>query len=275
MCIAGCAGTSERKEAQAALNRAQALLAQNELIAARNTIDSVRLLLPQSGGRRLSSKETAILREALTLMRQVEQREAERNIAFCDSALPLRRMELEEWRTNFVLEKDSVYDELGRYVWKENRLERNIERSYVRAEVDERGEIALTGIYFGARPIAHTGLRLSTDNGLYIQTPEIPYDGGLNYRFTDSGNRIEIVTYKGQTGIDALQFIYDNASERIRVEYTGGKPYIIYMGDADKKAITATYRLSHILADIARMENEKAKAQKRIAYLEQANTQSR
>lgn len=55
----------------------------NEFFGAKNEIDSIRTLYP---------KEVKVLKQGLTLMRQVEVKEAERNIAFCDSLL------LSSWR---------------------------------------------------------------------------------------------------------------------------------------------------------------------------------
>ena len=63
------------------------------------------------------------------------------------------------------------------------------------------------------------------------------------------GSTTEVVTYKGEHCVDAVKFIYDNEKERIKVEYTGGKPYIIYMADADKKAIVNTFNLATVLSD--------------------------
>ena len=49
----------------------------------------------------------------------------------------------------------------------------------------------------------HTGIKLSTQDGLFAETPAIPYDGGLNYHFKDLGNTTEVVTYQGEKCEDA------------------------------------------------------------------------
>ena len=125
----------------------------------------------------------------------------------------------------------------------------------------------LASVFYGGHPINHTSIKLSTPDGLYAETASIPYDGGVNYHFKDMGSTTEVVTYKGTNGQDAIKFIYDHAKERIRVEYKGGKPYIIYMAEADKKALVATYNLATALTDIHQMVETKRKALKRIAYL--------
>ena len=125
----------------------------------------------------------------------------------------------------------------------------------------------LASVYYGASPINHTAIKLSIPNGLFAETASIPYDGGVNYRFKDEGFTTEVVTYKGEAGLDAINLIYNNPKERIKVEYQGGKPYTIYMAQADKKALIGTYNLGTVLSDINRMTIEIYKAQKRLEYL--------
>lgn len=248
----------DEKKAQERLDNAKMMYEQNELFAAKNEIDSLRILYP---------KELKVLRQGLTLMRQVEMKEAERNIAFCDSLMPIRLEELETLKKGFVFEKDSIYDEIGKYVWKQQTIERNVERCYIRAGVNERGEMYLASVYFGSRPIDHTGIKVSMKDGSFAETASIPYDGGVNYRFKDLGNTTEVVTYNGENGLDAIKFIYANEKERLKVDYTGGKPYVIYIAEGDKRAIAATYDLATVLSDIETMTTQKDKAVKKIEYL--------
>lgn len=255
--LIGC--NNNEKKAQARLDSARNMYERNELFAAKSEIDSIRILYP---------KEFKVIREGLTLMRQVEQKEAERNLAFCDSLIPIRQQELEGLKKGFNLEKDSTYNEIGNYVSKQQTIERNIQRCYIRSGVNEKGEMYLASVYFGANPLNHTGIKLSTKDGLFAETPAIPYDGGLNYRFKDLGNTTEVVTYQGEKCEDAVKFIFANQKERIKVEYTGGKPYVLYIADADKKAIASTYELATVLSDIEKLTKEKEKAIKKLAYLE-------
>ena len=255
--LTGC--NNDEKKAQARLDSARNMYERNELFAAKSEIDSIRILYP---------KEFKVIREGLTLMRQVEQKEAERNLAFCDSLIPIRQQELEGLKKGFNLEKDSAYNEIGNYVSKQQTIERNIQRCYIRSGVNEKGEMYLASVYFGANPLNHTGIKLSTKDGLFAETPAIPYDGGLNYRFKDLGNTTEVVTYQGEKCEDVVKFIFANQKERIKVEYTGGKPYVLYIADADKKAIASTYELATVLSDIEKLTKEKEKAIKKLAYLE-------
>lgn len=256
MNMSSCNG--DAKKAQERLDKAQSYYEQGDFFSARNEIDSIRALYP---------KEVDALKNALELMRKVDFKESERNLAYCDSLLPIRMQEVEDLKKGFVFEKDSDYQEIGNYIWKQQTIERNVQRCYIRCGVDERGEMYLASVYFGGKPINHTGIRLSAGGDLFAETASIPYDGGINYRFKDMGNTTEVVTYKGDAGKDAVQFIYDNSDKRIKVEYTGGKPYVIYIAEGDKKALTATYNLASVLSDIDHLKTEKQKAEKKQAYL--------
>lgn len=254
--LTGCNGNE--KKAQARLDEAKAMFERNEYSAAKVEIDSIRAQYP---------KEFKVLKAGLGLMRQIEQKEAERNIAFCDSLIPIRHDEFLEVVKGFVYEKDTAYDEIGKFVSKQQTIERNVKRCYVRSGVNENGEMYISSVFFGPKPIKHTGMKLSTPDGLSIETPAIPYDGGMNYRFEDLGNTSEVVTYKGEKCADAAKFIYDNQNARIKVEYTGGKPYVLYLNETEKKTIASTYELAVILSDIDKMNKEKEKSIKKIAYL--------
>ena len=130
LALAGC--NNDEKNAQARLDNARSMYEQNEFFAAKNEIDSIRILYP---------KEFKVIREGLTLMRQVEQKEAERNLAFCDSLIPVKQQELEGLKKGFNFEKDSAYNEIGNYVSKQQTIERNIQRCYIRSGVNEKGEM--------------------------------------------------------------------------------------------------------------------------------------
>jgi hypothetical protein len=249
------AGCGNGDEAKLLYERAKSLYENRQFSAAKNVIDSIHLLYP---------KEIEIRREALALMRQAERGESEQNIAFCDSVIPVWEKEAETLKKGFVFEKDPAYDETGHYIPASMTVERNTERSYIRCGVDEDGEMYIASVYFGSRPVGHTGLKLSADNGTYAETPAIAYDGGLNYRFKDNGNTTEVVTYKGKNCKEIADLVYINQKERIKAEYTGGKPFAVVLSDSDKKAIRATCELALVLSEINAMKKEKARSEKRI-----------
>ncbi len=250
--------SNEGKEARARLNAAAMKYEGGEYSSAKSDVDSLRSLYP---------KQLAVLKDGLELMRKIELAEAYRAIAFCDSLLPIKREEAAGMVGGFILEKDTLYQETGNYVWKQQTIERNVERCYIRSRVNEKGEMFLESVYYGQNPIRHTHFKVSTTDGQFAGTAVIPYDGGLNYRFENMGNHTEVVTYGGEAGVDVVKFIYAHVDERIRVEYLGDRPYVIYMTDTDKKALMETYDFAIVLNDINNMETHRDKALKRVDYL--------
>jgi hypothetical protein len=250
----------EKREAGKRLEEAKRLYEEKRFSAVKSVIDSINILYP---------REISIRKEAFTLMRLTERGESERNIAYCDSLLPIRRTEVEGLKKGFVFEKDTAYDEIGRYIRQTMTVERNVERSYIRCGVNEEGEMYMASVYFGSQPIGHTGLKFSTKDGSVAETPSIPYDGGLNYRFKDMGNTTEVVTYNGEhcKTIAGLVCLTDGKN-RIKAEYTGGKPYTLYLSDVDVKAIRATYELAMTLSEIYALQKEKARSEKKIMQID-------
>ncbi|MDR2915657.1 MAG: hypothetical protein LBV74_12620 [Tannerella sp.] len=263
VCLAGC---GKGKEAQKVLNEAKSMYENKQFIAAKSAIDSINIFFP---------REIEVRKEALTLMRLVEKGECEQNIAYCDSLLPIRIGELDDLKKGFIFEKDTAYDETGNYIWNTMTVERNVERSYIRCGVNEEGEMYMASVYFGSSPIEHTGLKLSVKDGTFAETPSIPYDGGVNYRFKDMGNTTEVVTYKGEDCKTVANFVsIVDQKERIKAEYAGGKPYSLYLSDTDKKAIKATYELALVLNEINAMRKEKEKSEKKIMLIDHKFTKN-
>lgn len=256
----GLSGCGKGNEAEKRLAEAKMMYENRQFIAAKSAIDSINTLFP---------REIKVRREALTLMRLVERGEREQNIAYCDSVLPIRIGELDGLKKGFVFEKDSAYDEIGNFIWQTMTIERNVERSYIRCGVNEKGEMYMASVYFGSRPIEHTGLKFSTKDGTFAETPAIPYDGGVNYRFKDLGNTTEVVTYTGENCKTIANFVsIVDEKERIKAEYTGGKAFSLTLSDADKKAIKATYELALVLSEITALQKEKTKSERKIALID-------
>jgi hypothetical protein len=264
--LSGCGdGDAARRE----LSDARLLFENQQFAAAKIAIDTIRFRYP---------REVEVLRETLTLMREVERAESERNIAFCDSLMPIRSAEAAVLKKQFRFEKSTDYEDIGNYIWREQTVERRLEQSYIRCGVDEKGEIFLSSIYFGTRPINHTGLRVSLPSDTSAETPAIPYDGGMNYRFTDGGNTTEVVTYRGENCHSVVNFIcgmIDTVGKlRIKATYTGGRPFSLYLTDNDRVAVFVTRELAAALSDLESMRRTKVHAIKKIAYLDRKLSES-
>ena len=255
---AGCG--SENDAAEARYAAAQQLFQAGQWAEAKQELDSLKALYP---------KQVGALRKGLTLMRTIEMSEQERNFAYCDSLLTVKLDEAQALSKNFVLEKDEEYQEIGQWVYKNQRIERNVERSYLRSNVSEKGEFALVSVYFGRGAINHHALKVSVNSGNFAETAGVQRDGGNNYTFTDNGNVSEIVSYFTEKDGGATAFIDQHPKERIKIEYLadGKAKHAIILADGDRKAITETFGYAAVLSDIEHLKRELEKAKSRIEYL--------
>jgi len=251
---------SNKKQATAYLNDAQKLYEQGEYTSTKNHIDSIKILFP---------KEFEIQKQGLQLRRRVEITEQERNLNFCDSMLTVRLAEAETMKRGFLFEKDTAYDDVGKYLDKSQRVEAKLQTSYIRTVVNELGEILLSSVYYGSSPIHHTRLKVSKSNGEYAETAIIPCDGGLNYSFVDGGMTTEVVTYTQGKDNGVIQFIDNNKDAALKAEYSGEKSYTFTVSASDKNVLAKTFDFAVILSDIEKLKKEKEKSTLRVKYLEE------
>ena len=254
---------SNKKQAEAYLENAQILVEQGEYASAKSNLDSIKLLFPN---------EFRVQKQGLHLKRQIEVKENERNVIFCDSMLTLLLAQAETMKSGFLFEKNPEYDEVGKYIDKNQRVEAKFQSSYIRTQVNELGEILLASVYYGNHPIHHSRLKVSKANGEYTETEIIPYDGGLNYSFVDEEMTTEIVTYTKGKDDGVIQFIYNNKKSALKAEFIGKEKYTFTVSVADKDILANTFDFAVVLSDIDKLKKEKEKSSQRLKYLEEKLT---
>ena len=247
-------------DARAYLENARNFYVNADYTSAQEMLDSLKVLYP---------KDFEVLKEGLQLGRLVELKQQARNLVLCDSLLQIRMQERDNMKSDFIFEKNPEYDDVGKYCQKSQKLENNLQRSYIRSGVNELGVMELASVYYGDQPIHHTKLKVSNPQGEYTETESIPYDGGMNYSFTDLKKTTEVVTYINGKDNGVILFVYNNMKLPLKAEYTGGaKAYSIMISQSDKEALTKTYDFSVVLSDINKLDKEKEKFSKRIEYLQ-------
>lgn len=229
--------------------------------SAKKMLDSLKVFYP---------KDFEIQKKGLQLSRLVELKQQALNLRVCDSLLRIRLLQRDSMMTTFIFEKNPEYDEIGRYYDKSQILENNLEHSHIRSGVNELGIMELSSVYYGKEPIRHTGLKVTNLKGEYTETEAIPYDGGMNYSFTDSNKVTEVVTYLNGKDNGVILFIYNNMKTTLKARYTGGanKEYDLVISQSDKNAMAKTFDFSVVLSDIEKLHKEKEKTSNRIAYLQ-------
>ena len=250
----------KRVDAHTYLENARNFYTNADYDSAQKMLDSMKVFYP---------KDFKMLKEGLRLGRLVELKQQARNLMLCDSMLQIRVKERDSMKSDFIFEKNPEYDEIGKYYQKSQRLENNLQHSYIRSGVNELGVMELASVYYGDRPIHHTGLKVSNPKEEYTETEVIPYDGGMNYSFTNLDMTTEVVTYMNSKDNGVILFIYNNVKLPLKAEYTGGEKYGITISPSSKEAVIKTVDFSVVLSDIDKLHKEKEKASKRIAYLQE------
>ncbi|KGO03272.1 hypothetical protein HQ42_01800 [Porphyromonas gulae] len=217
------------------------------------------------------STDTVARKEALSLSRQAEYKECERNRAFADSALlvlsgridsisrPFSKTSSEEGRSpEFYL---SGFGETS-----------GQERTRLRCSTDTLGNLIVLSVYAGAKAINHTAIRVTdVQTKSTLQTRDIPYDAALNYRFADLGLHYEIVTYPAEETVKIGELFVQADSEgyalRIDLMAEGKAMHTFQISGAGVKALSETARLGQMYSTRTALIREREKAEKRIRYL--------
>ncbi len=174
--LAGCDDGGEKK-AQENLRKAEDALAMENFSEAKLQIDSIRILYPKAFEAR---------RQGVKLMQQVDLKEQQRNLVYLDSMMVVKQAQLDSIKGDFVLEKDTAYQETGNYFFPTQTVERNIGRSFLRGQVNEQGEMSITSIYCAGGSLHHTAVKVSVGDE-FAETPA----SKDSYETTDLGRAIE------------------------------------------------------------------------------------
>lgn len=244
---------AQEKDADKRLKHIRLLIAQNQLNSAKIEIDSIHSLYP-----RLVNKR----RIAASLEDTVLRRESSRTLAYCDSILPLKQLEADSIQKNFRFEKNEKYQQFGNYVYKTQQTESNASRNYLKAYVDENADFYLISNYCGGK-IEQSSIEVSADD-LFARTDTLSTTNATFHSFNDGGSHWESLTFKNEQDRGVSAFIAQNYSKRLKVTLYGKKTYVYFLSDADKKAITETYKLYIVKKDVSQLHKEITKASKII-----------
>lgn len=256
---------SDEKKAEELFQRAESSFATGDYSLAKLQIDSIRTLYP---------KALEVRKAGIKLMQQVDLQEQQKTLVYLDSVMAVKQASLDSIRGNFVLEKDTAYQEVGNYFYPTQTVEKNIGRSFLRGQVNERGEMSITSIYCAGGKLHHRAVKVSVDD-LFAETPISPDC----YETTDLGKAIEKADYKLGSDGGVIAFITANQDKkRIRLEFIGDRNYKTTMQPNDIKAIAELSRLAQILSSIEAIKKEQNEANLKIRFvnrkIEEAATNS-
>ena len=250
--LAGC-GDGGEKEAQVRLQKAEAALQQDKFSEAKLQIDSIKMLHPKAFEAR---------KQGIKLMQQVDLKEQQKTLVYLDSMMQVKQLQLDSIKGNFVLEKDTAYQEIGNWFYPTQVVEKNVGRSFLRAQVSELGEMALTSIYCAGGKLNHTSVKVSVGD-TFAETP-MTKD---SYTTTDLGRTIEKADYKvGEDG-GVAGFIVANADKNIQLTFIGNKTWRTAMQKNDRKAFVELTELARILSGMEEIRKQQKEANLKIQFV--------
>ena len=250
--LAGC-GDGGEKQAQLHLQKAEKALLLENFNEAKLQIDSIKVLYPKAFEAR---------KQGIKLMQQVDLKEQTKTLAYLDSALLVKQAQLDSIKGNFVLEKDTAYQDIGNYFYPTQTVEKSLGRSFLRGQVNELGEMSLTSIYCAGGQLHHTSVKVSVGD-LFAETP-ISKD---SYETTDLGKTIEKSDYKvGEDG-GVVGFIIANQDKNIQLQFIGDKTYRTAMHKNDRKAIVELAELARILSGMEEIRKQQKEASLKIQFV--------
>ena len=250
--LTGC-GDGGEKEAQMRLRKAEAALQQENFSEAKLQIDSIKVLYPKAFEAR---------KQGIKLMQQVDLKEQKKTLVYLDSMMQVKQLQLDSIKGNFVLEKDTAYQEIGNWFYPTQVVEKNTGRTFLRGQVSELGEMSLTSIYCAGGALNHTSVKVSVGD-TFAETPATKD----SYTTTDLGRTIEKADYKvGEDG-GVVGFIVANQDKNIQLTFIGDKTYKTAMQKNDRKAIVELTELARILSGMEEIRKQQKEANLKIQFV--------
>ena len=250
--LAGC-GDGGEKEAQVRLQKAEAALQQDKFSEAKLQIDSIKMLHPKAFEAR---------KQGIKLMQQVDLKEQQKTLVYLDSMMQVKQLQLDSIKGRFVFEKDTAYQDIGNWFYPTQVVEKNVGRSFLRAHVNELGEMSLTSIYCAGGTLNHTSVKVSVGD-TFAETP-MAKD---SYTTTDLGRTIEKADYKlGEDG-GVAGFIVANADKNIQLTFIGDKNYRTAMQKTDRQAFVDLTELARILSGMEEIRKQQKEANLKIQFV--------
>lgn len=250
--LAACDDGGEKK-AQLHLQKAETALKQENFNEAKLQIDSIRILYP---------KAFEVRKQGIRLMQQVDLKEQQKSLVYLDSMMQVKQAQLDSIKGNFVLEKDTAYQEVGNYFYPTQTVEKNIGRSFLRGQVNEQGEMSITSIYCAGGKLHHAAVKVSVGD-TFAETPA----SKDSYETTDLGRAIEKADYKMGDDGGVIGFIVANKDKNIQLQFIGDKTYRTVMHPNDRKAIAELTGLARILSGMEQIRKDKKEAMLKIEFV--------
>ena len=258
--MAACEESIEQKAGHHLDNAKEAFSIGNYNVA-KHEIDSIKILYPKAFEAR---------KQGISLMQRIEEAEQMRIIEYEDSMIAVAQAAFDKIKGNYAFEKDERYQDIGLYTIKSQAPQRNTDRTYIRAQVDELGRMTLISSYRGSSYIHHDWLKLSVGD-VYVDTPE----SNDRHEFEDLGVYYEWLSFINGNDGGAAAFI--NANKDANITYTlyrktgpdSSRPVYrnLKLNKDDRYAVASLYDLSQVLLSLNEHKNLRDEADRHLKFI--------
>lgn len=259
--VLGSCAENVEKLAGRHLDNAKEAFSMGNYNIAKQEIDSIKILYPKAFEAR---------RQGIKLMQKIEETEQLRAIQYEDSMIAVSQAAFDRIKADYAFEKDEQYQDIGLYTIKSQAPQRNTDRTYIRAQVDELGHMTLISSYRGSSYIHHDWLKLSVGD-LYVDTPE----SKDRHEFTDLGVYYEWLSFINGNDGGAAAFI--SANKDANITYTlyrktgpdSSRPVYrnLKLNKDDRYAIAKLYDLSLVLLSLNEHKAARDEADRHLKFI--------
>lgn len=243
------------KEAQVFLQRAQTALEAHAFSEAKLQLDSIKVMYPKAFETRKAAND---------LLLEVKLKEQQVSLHYIDSMLVVQKAAVQQNKKTFRLEKNAKYQEEGNFFYPTQIDSKNLNRTYLRAQVSERGKFSLTAVYHDRRYLNHTQIKVQTKDGSYSG----PIASSNTYKSHLGRHYTEKCDYTGDTAKELAKFIALNHKKTLNVQFISNRKTVTKtMRRSDALAVMKVFRFAQLLDSIQTLEQQKEKAQRYINFL--------
>lgn len=253
--FASCAEDVE-KLAAPYLHRAHQAFEQKQYALAKLQIDSIKQLYPKAFETRAQAQKLLI---------EVELDEARTGKAYTDSLLAEAQAKAEPLAAALYFDKDARYQDIGTYYASRHRTEKNVGKSYLRPQTDERGVFTITTFYRG-RAIGSQALRLTAPDDSFIEFQPTAEP----YIMSDATGRTERTDFAATP--DLAHFVSMHPSLKVTLIGAERKAQIP-INKNDIQALIQVADLAATLQARTNLQTEQQELIRRITFYEQRQAQ--
>ena len=250
--LTNCAEDIE-KLAKPYLDRAQESYANSQYPLAKLQIDSIKQLYPKAFETRA---------QAQVLLIEVELAEARASKLYTDSLLAMAQEKAATLATSLYLDKDAKYQDYGTYYAALHRVEKNVGKSYLRPQANEKdGTFTITAYYRG-KPIGANTLHFSAPDGSYVELKPIAEP----HVMSDATGRTERTDFAATA--DAAHFVASHATLTVTLIGQERKVQIPF-AKTDAQTLGQVADLASALKACHELDSAQQELARRIEFYEQ------